>query len=160
MNVRGARHSFRHGQRGQALVELALVVPVLLLLFMGIFDFGRAIYAYNAISNAAREGGRTAIVNQYAADIYSRASAQATALGIPASCPGAGQSGVCVSSTPPDATVTCPAVACIATVTVTYKFAPITPFISVILPSITLVSTTKVPVENVCSTGPNICPIP
>ena len=148
----------RHG--GQALIEFALVVPLLLLLFMGVVDFGRAIYAYNAVSNAAREGGRTAIVNQYAADVESRASSQATALGIPASCAGAGLPGVCVSYTPPDPTVTCPAIACLAAVTVTYQFTPLTPIISTILPSITLASTTKVPVESVCATGPNSCPLP
>ena len=155
-----SRHRPRLPQGGQALIEFALVVPLVLLIFMSVFDFGRAIYAYNAISNAAREGGRTAIVNQYAADVESRASKQAVALGIPASCPGAGQPGVCVSYTPPDATVSCPALNCIAAVNVTYKFSPLTPIISSIWPSITLASTTKVPVESVCATGPNICPLP
>ncbi len=47
-------------QRGQALVELALILPVLLLLVFGIIEFGR-IYASNLmISNAAREGARAA----------------------------------------------------------------------------------------------------
>ena len=155
-----ARHGRRPRARGQALAEFALVIPLILLLFMAFFDFARAIYAYTAVSNAAREGGRTSIVNQYAADIESRASVQATALGIPASCPGAGLPGVCVSYAPPDATVTCPAIACLASVTVTYRFAPLTPIISTIWPSITLASTTKVPVESVCTTGPNSCPIP
>jgi Flp pilus assembly protein TadG len=49
--------------RGQGLVELALILPVFLLLIMILFDFGRVIYAQNAISNDAREGGRVAIVD-------------------------------------------------------------------------------------------------
>ena len=51
-------------RRGQALVEFALVLPIFILLLVGIFDFGRAIYAYNTISNAAREAVRVGIVDQ------------------------------------------------------------------------------------------------
>jgi Flp pilus assembly protein TadG len=47
---------------GQGLVELALVLPVFLMIVMILFDFGRVIYAQNAINNDAREGGRVAIV--------------------------------------------------------------------------------------------------
>ncbi|MHB8891253.1 MAG: TadE/TadG family type IV pilus assembly protein, partial [Candidatus Limnocylindrales bacterium] len=50
-----AARSGRHA-RGQALVELALVTPVLLLLFAGAGDLGRAFYGYIAIENAAKEG--------------------------------------------------------------------------------------------------------
>ncbi len=48
---RGTRRS-----RGQALVELALVTPLLLLLFAAAADLGRAFYAYVAVENAAKEG--------------------------------------------------------------------------------------------------------
>ena len=41
---------------GQSLVEFALVTPILLLVFAGAADFGRAFYAYVAIENAAKEG--------------------------------------------------------------------------------------------------------
>ena len=46
----------RKHTRGQALVELALVVPILLLLFAAAADLGRAFYAYVAIENSAKEG--------------------------------------------------------------------------------------------------------
>ena len=49
-------------QKGQALVELALILPLLFLLVFGIIEFGRALYIKNAISNAAREGARRAAV--------------------------------------------------------------------------------------------------
>lgn len=49
-------------QRGDSLVELAIILPVLLLILMGILDFGRAAYAYNVVANAAREGSRYAMV--------------------------------------------------------------------------------------------------
>ena len=50
-------------QAGQALVEFGLILPVLVLILMGVFDFGRAFYAYNAISNGAREGARYGIIH-------------------------------------------------------------------------------------------------
>ena len=50
------------GQDGQALVEFALALIPFLLLLMAIFDFGRAIYIYNGVSQAAREVARTASV--------------------------------------------------------------------------------------------------
>lgn len=45
-------------RRGQALVEFALVVPLLLLLIVIVIDFGRALYVQTAIQNGAREGAR------------------------------------------------------------------------------------------------------
>jgi Flp pilus assembly protein TadG len=44
------------------MVELALVATVFLMLIFGIMDFGRALYTYHAVANAAREGSRWAIV--------------------------------------------------------------------------------------------------
>ena len=66
----------RRRQRAQALVEFALIVPVLILILLGTVDAGRLIFAYNAVSNAAREGGRTAIVNQTPDEVRQRAAEQ------------------------------------------------------------------------------------
>lgn len=55
--------SSKQGERGQALVEFALALIPFLLLLMAIFDFGRAIYIYNGVSQAAREVARTASVH-------------------------------------------------------------------------------------------------
>ena len=49
--------------RGQALVEFSLAVTVFLLLMMAIVDFGRGIYMYNGVSQAAREVARTTSVH-------------------------------------------------------------------------------------------------
>ena len=65
-----------HGRRGQALVEFALVLPIFILLLVAIFDLGRAAFAYNTLTNAAREGARMAIVNQYQPSIIARAKQQ------------------------------------------------------------------------------------
>jgi len=51
----------RAGQRSQALIEFALVSPVLLLLLFGVIDLGRAIFYYDTVNHAAREGARVAI---------------------------------------------------------------------------------------------------
>jgi len=52
----------RLGESGQALVEFAIVAPILLLLVLGIVDFGRAFFTYHVLVDAAREGGRVAVV--------------------------------------------------------------------------------------------------
>jgi Flp pilus assembly protein TadG len=39
-------------------VEFALILPLLLLLMVGIFEFGYVVFAYNTLSNAVREGAR------------------------------------------------------------------------------------------------------
>lgn len=52
----------RNGERGTTLVETAIVMGVLLMFTLGIFDFGRALYTYSFLANAARQGARWAIV--------------------------------------------------------------------------------------------------
>ena len=51
----------RAGQQSQALIEFALISPVLLLLVFGIIDIGRAIFYYDTLTHAAREGARAAV---------------------------------------------------------------------------------------------------
>ena len=45
-------------QRGQNLAELALVAPLLIALFIGVADLGRAFHAFIVMENAAREAAR------------------------------------------------------------------------------------------------------
>jgi len=49
--------------RGQGLVEFALILPILLLILLGILDFGRILFIYVNLFNAAREAGRYALVD-------------------------------------------------------------------------------------------------
>lgn len=53
----------RGAARGQALVEFSLTVIIFLILLMGIFDLGRAIYMYNGVAEAAREIARVTSVH-------------------------------------------------------------------------------------------------
>lgn len=57
-----ARNVSPRRERGDGLVEFALILPVLMLLIMGIVDLGRAVYAYNVVANCAREGARYGLV--------------------------------------------------------------------------------------------------
>jgi|GEM_PF-1563699 len=50
----------RRSQRSQALVEFALVSPLFFLIIFAAIDISRLLYAYTAISSAARDGARTA----------------------------------------------------------------------------------------------------
>jgi len=51
--------------RGQGLVELAVVLPLLLLVLLGAIDLGRVFFAYASISNAAYEAARQAARGGY-----------------------------------------------------------------------------------------------
>lgn len=47
--------------KGQELVEYALIAPLLILLLLGIMEFAMVILSYNTIANVAREGARFAV---------------------------------------------------------------------------------------------------
>ena len=167
MHSIGAALSHRQARVGQSLVEFALVLPLILLVLMGVFDLGRGIFAFNEVSNAAREGGRTGIVNQTITDIRNRAAAQAVALGIPTaaptSCPSNGgppgsneQAGICVAILQPDgntvgACSATPGIGCVVVVSVKSTFTALTPIIGNILGPITLSSTTRQMIEATCN---------
>ena len=54
---RGAR-----GEQGQALVEFALILPIILLLVVGMLEFARAWNLHQVMTDAAREGARRAVL--------------------------------------------------------------------------------------------------
>ena len=53
----------KNGEKGQALVEFTLLVPIFLLLLFAIVDFGMGFYSWITITNAAREGARLGAVH-------------------------------------------------------------------------------------------------
>jgi Flp pilus assembly protein TadG len=53
----------RSRRRGQALVEMALITPLLFFILLGIVDLGRAYYQYTVMTNAVREGARYVAAN-------------------------------------------------------------------------------------------------
>ena len=155
------RRAVSRRERGQAMVEFALVLPIFLLVLLGVFDFGRAIYAYNDVANAAREGARTAIIYQSEDAIRAKAAQQATALGLlatdPGGCPPNGgpttaASGTCVHFFLGDSTVTCDPIAieCNAVVSVKWEYRAIVPLVGNVVGAIPLVATSRQAIENVC----------
>ena len=88
-------------QRSQALIEFALVSPVLLLLLFGIVDIGRAVFYYDTLNHAVREGARSAVraSNRLPTngDVLASVSSQMIGAPVSAPCP----QGPITSATPP-----------------------------------------------------------
>ena len=71
-------------EEGAQLVEFALVLPMLLLVVLGIAEFGFIFQRYEVVTNAAREGARIAVLPGYtAADVEARVNAYLTAGRVP-----------------------------------------------------------------------------
>ena len=72
-----------HGCWRRYLVEFALALPLLLLIIVGIFDFGLAFQQLGVVTNAAREGARMAVLPGYSTtDIQNRVTAYLEAGGV------------------------------------------------------------------------------
>jgi len=69
-------------KRGQALVELALVLPLIILLVMGTMEFGRILHSYLVLTNAAREGARAGVTGADDAAIIIKTKDAAESLGL------------------------------------------------------------------------------
>jgi len=101
-------------ERGQAIIELALTLPLLLLVVLGVFDFGLMFQRYEVVTNAAREGARLAILSgqyttaqarQRALDYLAAGGVSGTVVGGTCTTTGAGGS-ICVSVTSNTSTIT------------------------------------------------------
>ena len=53
------------GQEGAAAVEFAIVLPILMLILAGLFDFGWLFYWQHSVTNASRAGARYAVQAKY-----------------------------------------------------------------------------------------------
>ena len=70
-------------EKGAALVEAAITIPILLLISVSIFEFGRAYQTWEVLTNAAREGARAAvIVGSTDADVRARVNQYLTIGGL------------------------------------------------------------------------------
>lgn len=125
-----------HGQRGSTTVEFAIVGVLTMLFMLAIVDFGRALYTYHLVSDAAREATRYAIVR----------GSSCSAVGCPASAtdiqtyirgisPGVDATQLNVTTTwsgnPANGCVTSPyqGPGCLVTVQVAYTFTFLTPML-------------------------------
>jgi Flp pilus assembly protein TadG len=143
LNTYGAAMIRRDRRRGQALVEFALVFPIFLLIFIALFDVGRAVFTYNSLTNAAREGARLAIVNQDKTTVIDRAKAQVAMaeLNVPnvtidfyqVNPDGTPDTSTPCPQSPPVAGQSYVAVGCLAVVSFEATYQPITPIVSNIM---------------------------
>jgi Flp pilus assembly protein TadG len=115
-------------------MEFALVLPIFLLLMVGLFDLGRAVFSYNTLTNAAREGARIAIVNQYKPSIIERAKQQTAIVELNDPSVAIDFFQVKADGTP-DTSKQCAlvAVGCLAVVSFEATYQPITPLIGDII---------------------------
>ena len=116
------KHSRR--EKGQSLLEFALILPVLLIVLAGVLDLGRIYYSYIAVTDAAAEGATYAAMYPQVSDrdeVFQRAQEASRGL-------------VQIDNSMVE--VDCPSVASGApvTVTVSYSFTVATPLINVIVP--------------------------
>ncbi len=84
--MRTRRKFSRRSRSGQSLAELALIMPLLLMIVLGVIDFGRLFGSYIALQNASREGARFASLYSTTVtipEIKERAIAEASATGYP-----------------------------------------------------------------------------
>jgi hypothetical protein len=151
-------HVGRRRGRGQGLAEFALVFPIFILLIFGLFDVGRAVFAYNALTNAAREGARFAIVNQDESLVADRARAIAVGIAIDTTDPdlvGYFKKGPnedvetndpCDNSSDEQAI----SVGCIAVVKPRTSWQALTPVIGVLIGPISMQARSELPIEFVC----------
>lgn len=158
-------HQGPNRSQGQALAEFALVIPIVMLLIISLFDIGRAVFTYNAITNAAREGARMAIVNQDVASVQTWTAQEAAgSIADPSTvqvtfydnlsgdqCDGVGTDPIL-------------SIGCIAKVDVMATWQPITPIVGNLLGPMSLNASAALPVEFVCGiasapiTDPLSCP--
>ena len=151
-------------ERGQSLVEFALVIPLIVLFIAGFVEIGRAVFAFNTIANASRQAARVATVNQLTdvtecdetrpiEDPYEPhwsmrgcAIAAAATLGITTA-------NISVAyAPPPDSELDCDPtlhVGCIASITVTYNYTISTPFVNLLIRNITMSQSSSMPIERV-----------
>ena len=121
-------------EKGQSIVEFALVLPILVMLLFGIIDFGRIFHTYLAIDHASREAARTASIGENDATIVSTAVASASSIHLTA-----GQVAVSPGGTKSSGSD--------VTVTITYPINFLTPVVSNLTGPITLSSSTVMRME-------------
>jgi len=149
----------RRRARGQALVEFALALPLIVLAVLGLLDLGRGIFAYNTMSQSARQANRSAIVDQDTDRVKAVAVANAATLGLaPANvtvCFKTSNTTLrdCSNPTADNCPASSRVVGCLAIVRVQMAYAPLTPVISVFWSSISVSSTSAMPIEYVCPFG-------
>lgn len=122
-----------NSEKGQSLVEFALIIPLLIILLFGIIDFGRIFHVYLTINHAGREAARAASIGKDDSTIKNTAVNDATGISLTV-----GQVGVTPATRTSGTDVT---------ITISYPITFLTPVIGSIVGPITLEDTTVMRVE-------------
>lgn len=125
----------RISERGNSLVEIALVLPVLLVLFLGIVEVAFLLFAHVQVANAAREGARYGSLcrlNGNCDTLYSVVQATVFSEAQFLDMTDAGTGGNTAVVVEPASLSSIPAVGAPITVTVSYNYTP--PFVSNFVP--------------------------
>ncbi len=120
--MRASRRSGRRSERGAAVVEFALVLPLLLMLLVGAIDWGWYFYLREVVTNAAREGARVGSVST------SGAAATAAEGAANAYLTNLGLTGGSATATTPDVSLPGGSIAHSVRVVVTYTAGSLTGF--------------------------------
>jgi Flp pilus assembly protein TadG len=132
----GAKRSRR--QRGNALVEQALVITFLLTVILGIIDFSRVLYAYHFVSNAACDATRWASVRSNNTNLPGGAASPANVQTFVSNVSGMGLDPAKVTTAiawtaPPNGSPSCPPntnrPGCVVQVSVNYAYTFLFPFL-------------------------------
>lgn len=130
LNAKGGR------QRGSTLVEQAIILPLLLALFFGVIDMGRALYTYSFVSYIAREATRWASVRGTPLNGGPITNAQVTTFVKNATGAALDPANISTATNwipPPHGSPACPAASeqpgCVVQVTVNYNFKFVLPFL-------------------------------
>lgn len=121
-------------QKGQSLVEFALILPLLLLILFGIMDFGRLFHVYLTIDHAGREAARSASIGQNDTVVKKTAVDDAVDIGLTVDKVVINPSGSRSSGND-------------VTITITYPITFLTPIVGSIVGPITIKDTTIMRVE-------------
>jgi Flp pilus assembly protein TadG len=167
LRERASRPRFRPRSRGQAIVELALILPILLLLLAAALDLGRLFYSQITVANAAREGAIEAALNP--ASFAAGGGCDATTNRVMCRVVNETQSSF-VTVAPADVALSCSPASCAkaigstVTVTVTGHFRLITPLLAVFTggQDITFASSAEAQINTppvVTSGGPTPTPV-
>jgi Flp pilus assembly protein TadG len=128
-----ARRSNR--SQGQSLAEFALVLPIFFLLVFGVIDAGRAIFAFNQMSQASRNVARVASVTCFRTTSTCDASTAGSPIAVALSAQAAGQQGAvtwsvtCVDPATDTTATTC-ALGDLVRVRASSQFQLFTPFVA------------------------------
>ena len=129
-------------ERGAALVEAAMIMPMILLISVGIFEFGRAYQTSQVLTNAAREGARLAVLEgRTDEEVRARVNKYVTDGGLTALSDG----NIQVNRTTP---LTETATASTVTITYPFEFMMLNPIVRMVTPA----SSTGAPITLTAST--------